>query len=302
MKRREVELFNISFLDILAGALGAVLFLFIVVPKGEGKGPAAHPQLFLTLDTVQNKFFGDLPDSLRESAASDTLLSIVFNYERMPSLKNCPEPKPCPKAPDTREMKRYIARLEAELSRYKISSAKSRQNSKAHASQKRSTRSVAVNRDKSTIKNKYSGDLPNVPCKFSVEIRWPDIQDNVDLFLCKDGSCVYGGRRRSKTIGFWDSGKSKTNIFGGDLRTTQEAVRQFDAIIPGDYTVYAQYKGATNEPKQGITISGLVYTKTQENGEHSKTFTKTLSFNKKERSKIGEISLNADGSFTFIQF
>lgn len=305
MKRRDVELFNISFLDILSGALGAVLFLFIVVPKGEGRGPAAHPQLSVVLDTVQNKFFGELPDSLRASDAGDTLLSIVFDYKRMPSIENCPEPKPCPELPDMRAMHRYIAKLEAELSRFKIDNKKMKSKEKSlrnlvdKSKQKRKEKKHIEKLVKRQTNDNYKGDMPNVPCKFSVEIKWTDIVDNVDLFLCKDGKCVYGGKRKRKQIGFWDSGKSKTSIFGGDLRTTQEAIRQFDSVIEGDYKIYAQYKSAKEAPKASVVIQGLVYTNTDENGPKSKTFTHELNFNKKERTFIGSLKLKSDGSFTF---
>jgi len=33
MARKEINVFNVSFLDLLSGALGAVLLLFIVIPK-----------------------------------------------------------------------------------------------------------------------------------------------------------------------------------------------------------------------------------------------------------------------------
>ena len=103
MKRRDVEIFNLSFLDILAGALGAVLFLFIVVPKGGGESPPASPQLSVTFDTVQNKFFGELPDSMMQYNIGDSLLSLVINYDKMPSIEDCPKPKPCPKCPSTKK-------------------------------------------------------------------------------------------------------------------------------------------------------------------------------------------------------
>ncbi|MDF1698038.1 MAG: hypothetical protein P1U56_19480, partial [Saprospiraceae bacterium] len=113
------------------------------------------------------------------------------------------------------------------------------------------------------------------------------------------GKCVYGGKRKRKGIGFWDSGKSKTSIFGGDLRSTQEAVRQFDSIIEGEYEVYAQYKAAKEEPLSSVTIRTLIYTKTLERGEQGETFNVELPFNKKERTLLGRMSVNADGSFTF---
>lgn len=33
MKRRDLNIFSVSFLDLLSGALAAVIILFIVVPK-----------------------------------------------------------------------------------------------------------------------------------------------------------------------------------------------------------------------------------------------------------------------------
>ena len=36
-KRREISVFNIAFLDLLSGALGAVIILYIAVPKSKVK-------------------------------------------------------------------------------------------------------------------------------------------------------------------------------------------------------------------------------------------------------------------------
>lgn len=298
MKRREVELFNLSFLDILAGALGAVLFLFIVVPKGGGESPAVSPQLAVTFDTIQNKFFGELPDSMYQYTVGDSLLSLVVNYDVMPSIKDCPEPRPCPKCPETKGLKRTIASLEKKLAKR----PKQTQSIAALNREPVKTRPTVESKKtpKSTpVTKKYKGDMPSVPCKFSVEVAWDDIDQNIDLFVCKDGKCVYGGKRKRKGIGFWDSGKSKTSFFGGDLRSTQEAVRQFDSVIEGEYEVYAQYKDAKEEPKSSVMIRTLIYTNTIEKGEQGKTFDVNLPFNKKKRTLLGTMSVKEDGSFKF---
>ena len=296
MKRRDVEIFNLSFLDILAGALGAVLFLFIVVPKGGGVAPAASPQLAITFDTVQKKFFGELPDSMMQYTIGDSLLSLVINYDKMPSIEDCPKPRPCPKCPDTRKLNRKISLLQKELSKKKktpkldpVPKAK-KPIAKASPTTKLTPNPPA---------SKYKGDMPSVPCKLSVEVKWDDISQNIDLFVCKDGKCVYGGKRKRKNIGFWDSGKSKTSLFGGDLRTTQEAVRQFDSVIEGEYEIYAQYKAAKEEPLPNVMIRTLIYTNTIEKGEQGETFNVVLPFNKKERTLLGKMSVKADGSFSF---
>jgi len=315
MNRREVELFNLSFLDILAGALGAVLFLFIVVPKGDGQGPGASPQLAVKFDTIQMTFFGELPDSMSQYTVGDSLLSLVIDYDDMPSIHDCPEPKPCPSCTDAKKLSRQIARLQKSLAERDIeisrleqklgrSSKKTKTAIAAAVSptpQKKETKSKSAPKPQPVPAAKYKGDLPSVPCKFSVEVKWDDINHNIDLFLCKDGQCVYGGKRKNKKIGFWDSGKSKTSIFGGDLRSTQEAVRQFDSILEGEYEVYVQYKASKTEPQPSIPISGLVYTKTLENGEQGKTFKLDIPFDKKNRTLVGSIKVSQDGSFTFVQ-
>jgi len=292
MKRRDIEIFNLSFLDILAGALGAVLFLFIVVPKGGGESPPASPQLSVTFDTIQNKFFGELPDSMIQYTIGDSLLSLVINYDKMPSIEDCPKPRPCPKCPDTKKLNRKIASLKRDLA-IKSKPTKVKAPTKINPKEK-----VPIAKA-STPASRYKGDMPSVPCKLSVEVKWDDISHNVDLFVCKDGRCVYGGKRKRNEIGFWDSGKSKTSIFGGDLRSTQEAVRQFDSVIEGEYEVYAQYKAAKEEPLPSVSIRTLIYTNTLERGEQGETFNLDLPFNKNERTLLGKMTVKADGSFTF---
>ena len=294
MKRRDIEIFNLSFLDILAGALGAVLFLFIVVPKGNGESPAAAPQLTVTFDTIQNKFFGELHDSMMQYTIGDSLLSLVIDYDQMPSIKDCPEPRPCPKCPDTKELNKRIALLKREVSKSKnLSSANKKETPKKKPIAQKS-RPVT-----NPPASKYKGDMPSVPCKFSVEIRWDNIDQNIDLFVCKDGKCVYGGKRGRKDVGFWDSGKSKTSLFGGDLRSTQEAVRQFDSVIEGEYEIFAQYKDAKEAPTNEVLIRTLIYTNTLEKGEQGETFNYNLPFDSKERTRLGIMTVNADGSFIF---
>ncbi len=283
MKRREAEIFNLSFLDVLTGALGAVLFLFIVVPKGDGKAPAVQPELQLVFDTVNHKFYGDIPDSLLYSDIGDSLLAIVFNFDKVPTLKDCPPQKPCP------DVKKYVTR---------ISTLEKQLQAQTGQTPGTVSRDASPTTTTSAPSSAYKGDLPSVPCKFSVEMKWNDMADNVDLFVCKDGNCVYGGRKRFPSIGFWDSGKSRTSIFGGDLRTTQEAVRQFDEIIPGEYKIYAQYK-ESDSPKEKVTVYGLVYSRNDDNVEQGETFSFNLPLDGQNRMHIGDVSLSADGKFTF---
>jgi hypothetical protein len=292
-KRKELELFNLSFLDLLSGALGAVIFLFIVVPKGEGDAPAAEPQLAIMYDTVQKQFFGTIPDSMLDKRIGDSLLAVVFEYKKMPSIEDCPPQRKCPPCPP---VKRPTKREQAAKEKPKSPTEEIASNTSPTAEPK----SDSPQKPATTKTTKYTGPMPSVPCKFSVELRWQDKKDNVDLFVCKDGDCVFGGRRYRSFIGYWDSGKSRTSIFGGDVRTSQEAVRQFDEIIPGEYTVLAQFKNTTNAI-QSVEVNGMVYSKTDKYGEKGKQFSITLPLNERERTTIGKITVREDGSFDFTQ-
>lgn len=290
-KRKELELFNLSFLDLLSGALGAVIFLFIVVPKGEGDAPAAEPQIAIMYDTVQKQFFGTIPDSMLHKQVGDSLLAVVFEYKQMPSIKDCPPQRKCPPCPPVKRPTRQQQAATAKTPTEEIAS---------NTSSTAESKSASTQKSATTKTTKYTGPMPSVPCKFSVELRWQDKKDNVDLIVCKDNDCVFGGRKYRSFIGYWDSGKSRTSIFGGDLRTSQEAVRQFDEIIPGEYTVLAQFKNTTNAI-QSVEVNGMVYSKTEQYGEIGKQFSITLPLSERERTTIGKITVREDGSFDFTQ-
>ena len=143
----------------------------------------------------------------------------------------------------------------------------------------------------------YRGDAPSVPCNVSIEINWASKNDNIDLFVCKGSSCVYGGRKKDKRVGQWDSGKSRNRLFGNDLRTNQEAVRQFDDIIPGEYKIYAQFK-ESKTAKKTVVVNGLIYTKDDKNNERGEAFSKLLRIGE-ERTLIGTLVLQENGIYHF---
>lgn len=288
-------------MDLLSGALGAVIFLFIVTPKG-GESPAIHPQAMLAIDTLNHKIFCDLPDSLYNKRVGDTLLVLIKDYEEMPSKQDCPK---CPEIPKVKNRKPYKHPVNEEIAFGKKTSPDTQMKKIPVSVEKNNTKLIAKTKLLPPLNEKarvYKGDPPGVPCQASFEINWKDKNDNVDLYVCKDKQCVYGkgGKRKHKTIGQWDSGKSKNRVFGDDLRTTQEAVRQFDKIIPGKYKVYAQYK-ETNRDKASIEIQGLIYTKNDDGKEKGKRFYKTLSLDKNKKTLLGTIDLKENGDFTFIK-
>ena len=301
MARRKSELFSLSFLDLLTSALGAIIFLFIITPKG-GESAAAVRQAVVYFDTTQMKIFGDLDDSLLYKEIGDTLFTVLVDYKKMPEEQKAPkptfasierprEPKPTPSAP-TPEPKKVEKPSAPKVEAPKKEEPKPTPAKPAPNIEKPKTG------DKEKVPD-FKGDAPSVPCKVSMEINWRSAQDNVDLIVCKGSDCVNGGRKRDKSIGQWDSGKSRNRLFGNDLRTNQEAVRQFDNIIPGEYKLYARFK-ESDRGKKSVLVSGLIYTKDVTGQQRGESFSKTLKIGN-QKVLLGTLKLQRDGKYQFIK-
>lgn len=292
MSRRKNQLFNLSFLDLITGALGAVIFLFIITPKGGSSAPDVN-QVVMYMDTTEMKIFGNLHDSLRSKQVGDTLFTVLVDY------KNWPKPEPQPERVVEKVVERVVKVSQPSPPKPKptpVPKTKEKPTTKPPVQPEKTPSPPASGPEKTPV---FTGDAPTVPCKVSFEINWANAADNIDLYVCKDGDCVYGGRKRDQSIGQWDSGKSRNRIFGNDLRTNQEAVRQFDRIIPGEYMIYARFKESSRNV-QKTAIKGLVYTKDRKNQQRGEHFTKFIP-NNNSRVLLGKVILKADGSYQFIK-
>lgn len=292
-------MFNLSFLDLLTSALGAVIFLFIITPKG-GAPAAKAQQAAVYFDTTRMQLFGALPDSLLQHTAGDSLLVLLVDYKTMPGApKSNAVHTPAPLA--AQQPSRVAVRNEPvkQPNNNNQPGPETREVEKPKAEQPRPA--TVEEKPKSTIEAPpvYKGDAPSVPCNVSFEIKWRDIANNVDIFVCKGDDCVYGGRKKDRAIGEWDSGKSRNRLFGNDLRTNQEAVRQFGAIIPGEYKLYAQFKESAKK-NTSVTVTGLVYTKNNQGEERGDAFSKEVKLSD-NRVLLGTVRLKADGTFQLIK-
>lgn len=293
MARRKTSLFNLSFLDVLTSALGAIIFLFIITPKGGGETAAKVRQALVYFDTAQMKIHGDLHDSLLSKRAGDTLFTVLLDYKMLPGTE---EPR--------RRIFAFNERREEPKPERPVEEKEIEMSEKSEKTEKPEEKQPTPDPVPAALAEKpkppvYRGDAPSVPCLVSFEISWPSRDDNVDLFICKGDGCVYGGRKRDRDIGEWDSGKSRNRLFGNDLRTNQEAVRQFDRIIPGDYKIYAEFKDSKKN-KESLVIKGLLYTQDKDGNERGEAFTKLLKLGA-ERSLIGTVTLRPDGTYEFRQ-
>ena len=299
MSRRTKQLFSLSLLDLLTSALGAIIFLFIITPKG-GESAAKVQQAAVYFDTTQMKIHGTLPDSLLAKASGDSLLVVLVDHKKLPNPADLlkgkyvydePRPKPQPVSKEKPKEK-------------KVNKSPTRTPTKKPTPKPKPTPPKKPIPDPQPTPKKpekpappvYRGDAPSVPANVSFEIKWASRDDNVDIFVCKGNTCVYGGNKKDSKVGHWDSGKSRNKLFGNDLRTSLEAVRQFDGIIPGEYKIYADFKESKKNSKT-VYIKGLIYTKNAKNQERGENYSKRLTLGK-GKTHIATVVINKDGTYT----
>jgi len=314
MSRRTQQLFSLSLLDLLTSALGAIIFLFIITPKG-GASASEDRQAMVFFDTTLMKIHGELPDSLLGKLEGDTLQVVLMAYQEDPQAEELVRAEAKKRAAERAKARAEAAEAAAKAKAKAKAAALAKAEAKKGPPRKpvaetpkpkpsptpkpekkpEPTKPTPKPKPKAT-KPSYTGNGPSVPANLSIEVNWKDKGDNIDLFVCKGGDCVYGGKKKNKKVGNWDSGKSRNRIFGNDLRTNQEAVRQFDKIIPGEYKIYAQLKGS-KENRTSVDINGLIYTKDPETQkERGEAFSETIALSE-GRVHIATMILEADGTY-----
>ncbi len=83
-KRRQIELFSLSFLDLISGALGAVIILYVAIPKN--KNPVSVPQPVPVDRTLEIKALESKVNELKKENAEITA--------KLAEATKVPEPVP----------------------------------------------------------------------------------------------------------------------------------------------------------------------------------------------------------------
>ena len=320
--RRASSPFSLSLLDLLTSALGAVILLFVIVPKG-GVGAATAQQAAVFFDTTTMQIHGALPESLTAKRAGDTLFALLVDYRAVDGpvvggleAQLAVERRRAAEAEAARrralaeaeaastasERARAARRVAESNAAAEVAAARAAEAEAARLAARKPARPAPAPSESPAAEvpteqqPRYAGTPPSVPAAVSFELTWANKSDNVDLFVCQGTNCVYGERKRDRDIGQWDSGKSRNRLFGNDLRTNQEAVRQFDAILPGTYTVYARFKESEGG-RASTQVDGLVYTKGPDGTPRGHTYTERLKLGEGRRRLI-TVTLRPDGTFT----
>lgn len=327
MKKQNVDLVSLSFLDVLMSALGAVIFLFIVVPKlpkASNKTVVQTVSEYSALNAAMPLNSDNSQYNVPYVTPNRTEIAFAPNYSTRDLGQN-----------NRLYAKQYIESnniLGINLGRYTESNKKNNTFKIWMLSEREPFTAVntlipiTTNQDsiqknlQSLVKEHtqlvlvpFEGDKelstceknirrPTHACKVAFEIKWDDPKNNVDLYVFKGDEYVCGkpGYRSNPIIGDWDSGKSRNRIFNNDLRTNQEAVRQFNSITAGEYQLFAQLKETVKpDSVTSVNLSGLIYTQNDKGEELSSTFNSTVSLNPNAKQMIGHVLIHSDGTFIF---
>jgi len=300
MARREVQLLSLSTLDVLTGALGAVIFLFIIVPKG-GASPSKQSQNAISYDVRQQKLWGTIEDSLRDKKVGDTLMVVITDNNELPQslpcpecpqLKDCPPPIKCPEC--TR--KHYDSSVPVPAG------DTPQEKPQDKPQEKPGVKAETVNSAKEGSRKAFE---PSYSCVTAFEVSWStSFNDNVDIYVQSGKEYCGTQTKENKKYGLqWTSGKSRNGIFEKfDSRTTMESIIQFRDYKKGTFDLYARFK-ATDlaKPLEKLPITMRFYTMV--NGvQKGNVFRDELSIDTSKKGvykKLGTIVLDDNGYVEF---
>lgn len=284
-----------SFLDLMTDALGAVMILFLITPKGQsfrGLVEGKAPQGVVRFDTVAKKLWGDIAwgnvDSLRHKKG-DTMAIVIGSFEQMPSAKT-EEHTPRPSESDGNNA--YIASDEMKIKKRDYEAALKGSGAKIPDNMQLLPKTVSIladyqvavdkakfakmkeiNADEEVVKKGTRSVVPtggsgtNKDGKMlcigdaAFQIAWDDNSDNLDIFVKNNAGGEVSFKRRSHP----NVGKmvNLTSIFGTGFNIKNTEVVSQAKIIPGSYTISAAvYKSS----KPSVTLYATVATKKEGKG------------------------------------
>ncbi len=231
MKRKEINIFGTSFLDLLSGALAAVIILFVVVPKGVQEDPELVKQV-QELKTVTNDVKGAI-ERIKNSVPKEIFEKIRKEIEdankKLSELNNRID-----------KLEKDIKKVSSENTALKKEVQKQQEEiEKLKKQVEVLTASLKAEKEKNDKANSTANTVEKtlgVFAKFGVLCKWNETNADVDL----------GVQRFGQPEHCWRNYPSKKwGILGEDVRErvdedTEERFELFyvPQIYPDEYTVW----------------------------------------------------------------
>lgn len=241
--RKELNIFSMSFLDMLSGALASVMILFIVVPKSDVQSQVADESMtklkseYITMDSIMNQ--------LGKHMTPDEFSVIVAQSQEMKStiskLDDATETLRGRLSETKKQNEILQAKLNQTESRLRMAVTKKDPAKKAENAAAPAKKSVASVADPKANITPESGPKTQVSGRgdflfglnppFVVMIQWEDVNATVDLYL-KNGNHFCDQFNNSTAFGKWVRFPKKL------ITTPNQAITQKE-LKPGIYEVYA---------------------------------------------------------------
>ncbi|MDR1898270.1 MAG: hypothetical protein LBR10_15945 [Prevotellaceae bacterium] len=239
MARKEINIFNVSFLDLLSGALGAVLILFIIIPKMTAEQQTAIEELErLQVEAVQLE---ELLEQARNSIPAELYEQIQAQMEAMQNTIN--------------ELTGEVRRMQGQISQLERRNEQLVQQQRQTQEQLQQTQEQLARAQQQLEQMQPRGTgqgekIFGVNAKLGIVCQWSENVD-VDLYvknLADNTVCCY----RSPHTPFGNLNEDITSRTEGDDR--YELFYQKN-IIPGRYLVWVNiYRGSNPATIDGYIV------------------------------------------------
>ena len=234
MARKEINIFGTSFLDLLSGALGAVIILFVIVPKMTNSEQDVLNKV-KELEVVAGNI-DDILNKLENTVPKDVLEKIEDDFKNLKQQTEALQKELAELKEQIRTMHDENAELKQQLEEKDLELERLRQlvSETAEQLEQAKERNSAANTVEKTL---------GVFAKFGVLCRWDEMDADVDIGVQKYGS---------SPDHCWRMYPSKPwGILGEDVRERDiDENERFELfyvpkIYPDIYTVYARvYEGS----------------------------------------------------------
>ncbi len=246
MARKEVNIFGTSFLDLLSGALGAVIILFIIVPKMSLQQQETLQELE-TLN-VQVGQLSELMEQLENSVSRDVFVQLQQQLDDMQNTIS--------------SLSSQVERLQAENSSLRSENEELREQVRRHENiereyedARRRIRELEERLEEQTESDGISGGkIFGINAELGIVCIWPENVD-VDLYVKNMSTgeiCYFAEKDRQ-----WGS-------LSEDIRTRTEGDDRYELfyqreIVPGEYQIYVNIFTSENMPWNGTPATVSCY-------------------------------------------
>ena len=235
MHRKEINIFSTSFLDLLSGALGAVLILFIIIPKLTSEQQSVMEELEQL--NVQTEELAELIAQARNSIPAELYEQIQAQMAALQSTID--------------DLTQTVQRLQQQLQDAEADNAQLREEL-AEARQQLQEARRQLERERAQNRNAVGEKIFGLNAKLGIVCTWAENID-VDLYV-KD--------IRSGEVCFFNANRRDFGILTEDIRSREADDDRYELfyqqrIVPGRYLIYVNiYRNADLSYARSATVTG----------------------------------------------